>query len=95
MRQVGQTRCPDGSTVPPPIPNERVFFAAHAVSPVEAGSHPQVLCCLNWTRSGTDGFLGPQSGQGLGQEMGTSLRGIWDLFASSPIHGHRGSVVPR
>jgi hypothetical protein len=95
MRQVGQTKCPDGSTVPSPIPNERAFFAAHAVSPVEAGSHPYVLCFLNWTRSGTDGFLGPQSGQGRDQVMGTSLRGILDLSASSPTLGHRGSVLPR
>ena len=95
MRQVGETKYPDGSTVPSPILNERVFFAAHAVSPVEAGSHPYVLCCLKWTRPGTDGFLGPQSGQGLDQERGTSLRGIGDLYASCPIHGHRGNVVPR
>ena len=77
MRQVGSTRCPDGSTVPPLIPNERVFFAAHAVSPVEAGSHPYVLCLSNWTRSGTDGFLGPAlTGQGRDRPVGTSLRGI-------------------
>ena len=77
MRQVGSTRCPDGSTVPSLIPNERVFFAAHAVSPVEAGSQPYVLCLSNWTRSGTDGFLGPVwMGQGRDRLMGTSLRGI-------------------
>jgi hypothetical protein len=76
MRQVGSTRCPDGSTVPPLIPNERVFFAAHAVSPVEAGSHPYVLCLSNWTRSGTDGFLVRFERKGRDRPVGTSLRGI-------------------